>query len=211
MNELKQGAQRLSASKINSPPALEVGIQNNSCAQRLSASKINSQNRIGEQFQHPVCSTPFGIKDQFTRSPPLSDPQRPGAQRLSASKINSRGNCGRAVIRSRMCSTPFGIKDQFTGCGKRRDYGRVPVVLNAFRHQRSIHALHVAIGVNDFDVLNAFRHQRSIHVTNDHVVAAAMLCSTPFGIKDQFTTHPGTPWYCRPEKAFFKLFSAETR
>ena len=135
-----------------------------------------------------LCSTPFGINERFTPAPPdywllsgcaqrlsastndsLFDPTASApvvgcAQRLSASTNDSHVRsvallAGIGAQRlsastnvSPKCSTPFGINERFT-----------IYVLNAFRHQRTIHnsASTSVMSVND--VLNAFRHQRTFH------------------------------------------------
>ena len=108
------------------------------------------------------------------------------AQRLSASKINSgrRKNTKSASIR---CSTPFGIKDQFRNVSASIiQYPKL--VLNAFRHQRSIQSPVLPRAICDIKVLNAFRHQRSIQDLRRREWFDFAECSTPFGIKDQFRT-----------------------
>jgi hypothetical protein len=105
-------AQRLSASKINSVTITKLLIIKESSAQRLSASKINSE-KVPQAWRPSfMCSTPFGIKDQFSLSISKFGGAAWCAQRLSASKINS-------VQRSLHLPA-------------------VHLVLNAFRHQRSI-------------------------------------------------------------------------
>ena len=84
------------------------------------------------------------------------------AQRLSASKIDSPFSKASTRFEPLKCSTPFGIKDRFTY--------RVTALLPLD------------------DVLNAFRHQRSIHMTILRHATNLVLCSTPFGIKDRFTS-----------------------
>ena len=108
------------------------------------------------------------------------------------------------------CSTPVGIKDRFTAPGRdrRQPAGRV---LNACRHQRSVHASSRRSVFSSFacaqrlsaskigsrnrikkfskihKVLNACRHQRSVHAVSQLEAWSKMLCSTPVGIKDRFT------------------------
>ena len=130
-------------------------------AQRLSASKIGSPTDVRKVASAALCSTPVGIKDRFTRRSRRSTRPQRSAQRLSASKIGSPSKAARARQKSHVCSTPVGIKDRFT----RRQVRPVArwVVLNACRHQRSVHWTGPA--------------GRKMHV----------LCSTPVGIKDRFT------------------------
>jgi hypothetical protein len=96
-------------------------------------------------------STPFSISDRFIP------------------------NAGETALRDCLCSTPFGISDPFTS-GKYRERASQQLVLNAFRHLRSIH-----------DV-------------TDPTQWDDMLCSTPFGISDPFTALVIAPqsmcWSC---------------
>ena len=213
-------------------PGVQLGPDPAASAQRLSASKIGSRGGcipIGvirsvlnacrhQRSVHPStipslaiarqCSTPVGIKDRFTTV------GREGSNRCQE------------------CSTPVGIKDRFT-C--RRFFGRLPLacaqrlsaskigsrspvvnsryffeVLNACRHQRSVHACSrrlmpertrcsTPVGIKDrfthrrdrehrlLRVLNACRHQRSVHLLRSASDASWAACSTPVGIKDRFT------------------------
>ena len=121
-----------------------------------------------------------------------------GAQRLSASKRDSRN--WRVVS------------------------GWRQIVLNAFRHQRGIHrypgltssassrrAQRLSASKRDSPrrrhrhlhpqpVLNAFRHQRGIHENTALYYGVIFKCSTPFGIKEGFTTHKAVIdpyfWWC---------------
>ena len=135
---------------------------NNAGAQRLSASKI--------------CSL---------LSRPGSKRRMSGAQRLSASKICSLSSSFSTAAVRAPCSTPFGIKDLFTMPGVH--ILLATDVLNAFRHQRSVHGPYFLHSLTDeigaqrlsaskicsqkdcshkrgqYPVLNAFRHQRSVH------------------------------------------------
>ena len=86
------------------------------------------------------------------------------------------------------------------------------MVLNAFRHQRNLHATvyrtsydectqcSTPFGINGIftvlggdtnegciTVLNAFRHQWNLHRSSRAIVAAPVMCSTPFGITGIFT------------------------
>ena len=108
-----------------------------------------------------MCSTPVGIKDRFTRKSWFVENPRCCAQRLSASKIGSPGS---KSFRARMspCSTPVGIKDRFTRAWP--DILPFLVVLNACRHQRSVHRQRQSSNAKFLNVLNACRHQRSVHM-----------------------------------------------
>ena len=107
-----------------------------------------------------MCSTPVGIKDRFTgmNRPVISC--RRCAQRLSASKIGSHPEA-KDVKQWFGCSTPVGIKDRFT--------------VDRLRHCQT------------HFVLNACRHQRSVHLFSALAAGCSRKCSTPVGIKDRFT------------------------
>ena len=61
-------------------------------------------------------------------------------------------------------------------------------VLNAFRHQRTIHSPGFRVSFPSTHVLNAFRHQRTIHsAAYPATRLAGAMCSTPFGINERFT------------------------
>ena len=130
------------------------------CAQRLSASKIGSLDDASTDGTHQMCSTPVGIKDRFTDRSGRPLRRALSAQRLSASKIGSPAR-RRGAQTAAKCSTPVGIKDRFT----QRAHGsplRV-LVLNACRHQRSVHSIGCRTIIFRGRVLNACRHQRSVH------------------------------------------------
>ena len=134
-------------------------------AQRLSASK-----RIAQ-----TARPPFRAKPKC-------------AQRLSASKRIALIDIEQD-FKSLECSTPFGIKENRT-CRLSRQ-ASASCVLNAFRHQRESHAPLFALEVPAYRVLNAFRHQRESHHVLGQVLAHAIQCSTPFGIKENRTDATG--------------------
>ena len=107
-----------------------------------------------------MCSTPVGIKDRFTGRGQSRRPCWQGAQRLSASKIGSRV-LSVPTNAVGWCSTPVGIKDRFT-MDELQGHGTFPV-LNACRHQRSVHHGRQGCPEAGHCVLNACRHQRSVH------------------------------------------------
>gem|GEM_PF-6728509 len=132
-----RSAQRLSASKILSPPPVdqkfaikpvlnafrhqrsfhpEPQVRQYYTRHVLNAFRhqrsFHTIKRVGTWILG-MCSTPFGIKDPFT------------IFLIENFYINIK------------CSTPFGIKDPFTQ--KRQIQLRSHPVLNAFRHQRSFH------------------------------------------------------------------------
>jgi len=133
------------------------------------------------------------------------------------------------------CSTPFGIKDQLRG-GSLAEVGKHQLVLNAFRHQRSTQRRRVSLAgiqrsaqrlsaskINsgpgarnrqpDIAVLNAFRHQRSTQFQLVSDVADHLLCSTPFGIKDQLSrirSHDSLSRFCAQRLSASKINSGLT-
>ena len=107
------------------------------------------------------------------------------AQRLSASKIGSRNQCspcGRAVE----CSTPVGIKDRFTPSLVRTD--ALSNVLNACRHQRSVHADCSCNSPILCDGAQRLSASKIGSRSATHFLSSLRWCSTPVGIKDRFTT-----------------------
>ena len=92
-----------------------------------------------------VCSTPFGINERFTSAGLRRSVERSSRAALcstpSASTNGSRYESGGVRCRcGRGCSTPFGINERFTRpCCRVRPSHTPPLVLNAFRHQRTVH------------------------------------------------------------------------
>src|SRR5215469_5870928 len=84
-----------------------------------------------------MCSTPFGINEQTTRTPTAHADIACCAQRLSAS-TNKPQEEAPTFKKPVVCSTPFGINEQTTN-GVEKGLRGV-VVLNAFRHQRTNHS-----------------------------------------------------------------------
>ena len=147
-----------------------------------------------------MCSTPFGIKDQFGTGGIRPLKAISSAQRLSASKISSdnRRSPGRgasmcstpfgikdqfgrrfpvAPERTDRCSTPFGIKDQF-GWTAKDDHGTDICAQRLSASKISSGPSATGLLFSD-TVLNAFRHQRSVRAskeftghTTDHVLNA---------------------------------------
>ena len=110
------GAQRLSASEVSAPAIVELAA-----------------------IREYKCSTPFGIRGLCTRRASARPRPRRCAQRLSASEVSAHG-CSRAYCaQSTVCSTPFGIRGLCT-FALPWSYAHTGV-LNAFRHQRSLHGL----------------------------------------------------------------------
>ena len=133
------------------------------------------------------CSTPFGIKEGYTRG--LAGLLRPrvvvlnafrhqrGLHRLERPRIERGQDVLNAFRHQRglhprssafatpskdRCSTPFGIKEGYTRRDRSARSGRL--VLNAFRHQRGLHSLSMICS------------------------SKSIMCSTPFGIKEGYTT-----------------------
>ena len=134
----------------------------------------------------PMCSTPFGINELFTTSVTAPYQRRASAQRLSASTNCSPSTTGSSERSCRMCSTPFGINELFTirerllallGAGAQRLSASTNCSLPAS-----------SVFLTMLQVLNAFRHQRTVHVLRRHRQRQANECSTPFGINELFTT-----------------------
>ena len=117
-------------------------------------------NSLSKFFRCNACSTPFGIKDQFSILSSKSSRRLSSAQRLSASKINSVNFwAGRGTKIE--CSTPFGIKDQFSS-------------IEYLLHFVSASAQRLSASkINSAIILGRQGLQPR--------------CSTPFGIKDQFS------------------------
>ena len=114
-----------------------------SSAQRLSASTNDSLPQpLSKTIADRMCSTPFGINERFT------------------SRIKSF-NHG-----SSECSTPFGINERFT----RTSVTARCVLSGAQRLSASTNDSHrpYAGRCCRADVLNAFRHQRTIHRTRSN-------------------------------------------
>ncbi len=156
-------AQRLSASKI--------GSHEGSCHRRPRGDVLNACRRQrsvhlssgGTGYSAGTCSTPVGVKDRFTKILP-------------------------AIVGCKVpCSTPVGVKDRFTNVpyGSCVEAGNV---LNACRRQRSVHRTDSYFLSCRFRVLNACRRQRSVHAQRCKRDRAGLVCSTPVGVKDRFTT-----------------------
>ena len=131
-------------------------------AQRLSASTNDSHRSIPCCARIQArCSTPFGINERFTKPNPKPDvPPPPRAQRLSASTNDSPELFGKHHA-SVACSTPFGINERFTRPARREEDHARPCS-TPFGNERftpPLRSAHVRL-----QVLNAFRHQRTIHL-----------------------------------------------
>ena len=111
------------------------------------------------------------------------------AQRLSASTNCSPANHIDGIKFDDWCSTPFGINELFTEGPSA--YGLLHTVLNAFRHQRTVHTREATALLVVGHVLNAFRHQRTVHSVNAVWNRWGVWCSTPFGINELFTCWHG--------------------
>ena len=183
-------AQRLSASKRDSPGSSKVASMSHASAQRLSASKRDSpvlRGQGGCWFQQ--CSTPFGIKEGFTRAAQCVSccSKHPKCSTPFGIKEGFTSSQTIGCCSTRACSTPFGIKEGFTrqpgmNCppcmlcstpfGIKEGFTRRDVVLRAFRTQCS-----TPFGIKEgFTLLHGCRKSN-----------ADKLCSTPFGIKEGFT------------------------
>ena len=165
------------------------------CAQRLSASTNCSLGRSGRQLVGLPGAQRLSASTNCSRGCRIANVARStGAQRLSAS-TNCSPNAGcflrRGIAR---CSTPFGINELFTGT-RRRVQGRLE---SAQRLSASTNCSPVwrSRGNAGGDVLNAFRHQRTVHNTITTVAKfKSIQCSTPFGINELFTNNAdGVPY-----------------
>ena len=125
-------AQRLSASRMNGPSWSRGPTRAWCCAQRLSASRMNGLPDFCTIDPAGVCSTPFGITDEWTLA-------------LASTMASSLA-----------CSTPFGITDEWTCflvCSP--TFGSSAQRLSASRMNGPDPDRHPAIAGH---VLNAFRH-----------------------------------------------------
>ena len=110
-------------------------------AQRLAAS-MESSHALGRDNDRAVpCSTPCGINGIFTAVRGNIGPEA-GAQRLAASMESSRQADAGLSLSLHRCSTPCGINGIFTQ--RRIMHSKLPIVLNALRHQWNLHQLRSA-------------------------------------------------------------------
>ena len=132
-----------------------------------------------------MCSTPFGINERFTTPGPPTFATSRCAQRLSASTNDS---LPAHALDSHAALVLNAFRHQRTiHRAELRQVGRKAVVLNAFRHQRTFHFTRHARLSGRTTVLNAFRHQRTIHLVVEELLLLHKWCSTPFGINERFT------------------------
>ena len=134
------------------------------------------------------CSTPFGIKGFCTshRTVTSTASSARSAQRLSASKVSAHRGGRYEVELFHQCSTPFGIKG-FCTCTPALNRGGWRNGSAQRLSASKVSALRQATASRDsHTVLNAFRHQRFLHrwLGTQRLMGIAVLCSTPFGIKD---------------------------
>ena len=139
------GAQRLTASEV-CPPAWRDRYRDR---YRDRPTVLNALRH--QRFVHiplsPIlsvivkCSTPYGIRGLST-------------------SCNHSSRFG-----GYKCSTPYGIR----GCPQALNVDTRPAafVLNALRHQRSVHKQRVNFRPTAPKVLNALRHQRFVHLGHD--------------------------------------------
>ncbi len=132
-------------------------------AQRLSASKEQSPPPLCPSARQRSCSTPVGIKGTITCALPQP---LDGTDVLNACR-HQRNNHSPARPRrdaQNRCSTPVGIKGTITLQVEiqRKNHSHV---LNACRHQRNNHRTcsHLS-NARHLPVLNACRHQRNNHI-----------------------------------------------
>ena len=159
-----------------------------SCAQRLSASKSSAHHGRGVRHSDPGCSTPFGIKEFCTQlriGTEVADEL--SAQRLSASK-SSAPEPGLLWTGTSRCSTPFGIKEFCTGPSPAPNPASKTSAQRLSASKSSAPGRRRAHRGGNQPVLNAFRHQRVLHARAPAGQELPLGCSTPFGIKE-FCTH----------------------
>ena len=198
------------------PPTSRRGQVPSRSAQRLSASTNDSRDPRHLTWREARrCSTPFGINERFTRTLGKLSNKIAGVCSTPFG-INERFTMAKfdGLIEAFTCSTPFGINERFTSA---REFSGhcLTYVLNAFRHQRTIHQNTHLVRRPDGFVLNAFRHQRTIHSAKGQAGALGLpgaqrlsastndsptvrqndrsligMCSTPFGINERFTRVP---------------------
>ena len=161
----------------------------------------------------PRCSTPFGIRDVFTHLVASStaawdECSTPFGIRDVFTQERHRLFRGLRVLNAFRHQRCLHKRD-------RRDGRPRVLVLNTFRHQRCLHGTSPErapaaksaqrLSASEMSslpgldrlllllaVLNAFRHQRCLHVVIKRETDKAYLCSTPFGIRDVFTTAAST-------------------
>ena len=177
-----RGAQRLSASEVSARADADDGA-----ARGRVLNAFRHQRSLHRVIAWSMavlagwCSTPFGIRGLCTRTT-TGRPTGPRcAQRLSASEVSAPLPLHAGAQDSRACSTPFGIRGLCTSARSRRRTRssraqRLSASEVSARHGR--HQPDVA-----GDVLNAFRHQRSLHSSRSGRLPTGWTCSTPFGIR----------------------------
>ena len=180
----RAGAQRLSASKRSASIAWLERHARRPVLNAFRHQRRSARCRAGKSPIADRCSTPFGIKGWSTA---FDSPAASHRAARCSTPFGIKGWSTRRELRANrrlsMCSTPFGIKGWSHAAAAGYDYTAL-VVLNAFRHQRMVHA--------DGDagrqavMLSAQRLSASkdgpLSVCG-RVSAAHRRCSTPFGIK----------------------------
>ncbi len=156
-------AQRLSASEEGSGYCLNLCNPSSDGAQRLSASKRISHRYWCCLFLASACSTPFGIKEDFT----------------GGELIFHRGKL--IVLNAFRHQRGFHPVATLAGSSARSCAQRLSASKRISRGHDDIH-------VHRREVLNAFRHQRGFHEKITFFWQGGRFkCSTPFGIKEDFT------------------------
>ena len=134
-----------------------------------------------------VCSTPYGIRGSSTSSAPLARIEASRAQRLTASEVRPPPIGRFPNSRWDSCSTPYGIRGSSTFRLGR--IWRQQVVLNALRHQRFVHNQ-----TNNYNAAAGGAQRLTASevrppLLNLFEAAAAVSCSTPYGIRGSSTIH----------------------
>ena len=205
----RQCAQRLSASSNSSHEQPVGGHGHRLSAQRLSASSNSSPSDFLGSLMARLCSTPFGIFEFFTVTPsgaqtPLATCSTPfgifefftrwdlfrfyGVNVLNAFRhlrilhefIRRRGNSVRSAQRLSASSNSSHLR-RFEGVATGN-------VLNAFRHLRILHWLPpCSMGFSPC-AQRLSASSNSSQGWNVITYGGRMMCSTPFGIFEFFTT-----------------------
>ncbi len=112
-------------------------------------------------FSNSGCSTPFGIKDHFTRKRHCCRCKHMLVLNAFRHQRSFHPDTRPYTKASPWCSTPFGIKDHFTA-GKQAQH-TLTTSAQRLSASKIISQIKTGIIKRIHNVLNAFRHQRSFH------------------------------------------------
>ena len=133
-----------------------------------------------------LCSTPFGINERFTNSLTIGANAITGAQRLSASTNDSQSWGSRSPPAS-LGAQRLSASTNDSQSSSARSLHRQSV-LNAFRHQRTIHRSYTLQPDSRQMCSTPFGINERFTIVEAVTLAVTSLCSTPFGINERFTT-----------------------